>query len=252
MQGMPTIRRATSPALEAALSGSHVGVPAGDDVANVKRNFGVAVDGGDAEAATGSFDEAGEGGEVKVLVALQLGEVASFHTQGLSELLLGQATARRTSLSVARFRPRRLAISPRARWAAAALGLRSSRLRAARTCSVEVRRTCRGGVANEAHGGWSSAGLAVVKPATLQWPARPSATDLTRRQIRALRVPLALDNYRFWRVVVDNTRTGRIAVHLHLCGVPLVEVMGFEPTTSSMRPKRSSQLSYTPERDDSG
>jgi hypothetical protein len=31
-----------------------------------------------------------------------------------------------------------------------------------------------------------------------------------------------------------------------------VEVMGFEPTTSSMRPKRSSQLSYTPERDDSG
>jgi hypothetical protein len=32
----------------------------------------------------------------------------------------------------------------------------------------------------------------------------------------------------------------------------LVEVMGFEPTTSSMRPKRSSQLSYTPERDDSG
>ncbi len=31
--------------------------------------------------------------------------------------------------------------------------------------------------------------------------------------------------------------------------VPLlpVEVMGVEPTTSSMRPKRSSQLSYTPE-----
>ncbi len=28
-----------------------------------------------------------------------------------------------------------------------------------------------------------------------------------------------------------------------------VEVMGFEPTTSSMRPKRSSQLSYTPVRD---
>jgi hypothetical protein len=26
----------------------------------------------------------------------------------------------------------------------------------------------------------------------------------------------------------------------------VVEVMGFEPTTSSMRPKRSSQLSYTP------
>ena len=26
----------------------------------------------------------------------------------------------------------------------------------------------------------------------------------------------------------------------------LVEVMGVEPTTSSMRPKRSSQLSYTP------
>src|SRR3954471_11892665 len=26
-----------------------------------------------------------------------------------------------------------------------------------------------------------------------------------------------------------------------------VEVMGFEPTASSMRPKRSSQLSYTPE-----
>jgi hypothetical protein len=35
-------------------------------------------------------------------------------------------------------------------------------------------------------------------------------------------------------------RTGRIAVHLHLCGFPLVEVMGLEPTTSSMRPKRSS------------
>jgi hypothetical protein len=30
-----------------------------------------------------------------------------------------------------------------------------------------------------------------------------------------------------------------------------VEVMGFEPTTSSMRPKRSSQLSYTPVRDGS-
>ena len=31
----------------------------------------------------------------------------------------------------------------------------------------------------------------------------------------------------------------------------LVEVMGFEPTASSMRPKRSSQLSYTPVRDGS-
>ena len=29
--------------------------------------------------------------------------------------------------------------------------------------------------------------------------------------------------------------------------MPVVEVMGFEPTASSMRPKRSSQLSYTPE-----
>lgn len=28
----------------------------------------------------------------------------------------------------------------------------------------------------------------------------------------------------------------------------LVEVMGVEPTTSSMRPKRSSQLSYTPKK----
>jgi hypothetical protein len=28
--------------------------------------------------------------------------------------------------------------------------------------------------------------------------------------------------------------------------ITVVEVMGFEPTTSSMRPKRSSQLSYTP------
>jgi hypothetical protein len=27
----------------------------------------------------------------------------------------------------------------------------------------------------------------------------------------------------------------------------MVEVMGIEPTASSMRPKRSSQLSYTPE-----
>jgi hypothetical protein len=89
-------------------------------------------------------------------------------------------------------------------------------------------------------------------PRHFQWPARPSATDLTRRQIHALRVPLALDNYRFWMVVVDTPRTGRTAVDLHLWGFPLVEVMGFEPTTSSMRPKRSSQLSYTPERDDSG
>lgn len=49
-------------------------------------------------------------------------------------------------------------------------------------------------------------GLGVVEPATLQWPARPSAaTDLTRRQIHALCVPLALDNYRFWMVVADNT-----------------------------------------------
>jgi hypothetical protein len=40
---------------------------------------------------------------------------------------------------------------------------------------------CRSGVANDAHG-------------------------LTRRQIRALNVPLALDNYRFWMVVVDNTK----------------------------------------------
>lgn len=30
--------------------------------------------------------------------------------------------------------------------------------------------------------------------------------------------------------------------------ITLVEVMGIEPTTSSMRPKRSSQLSYTPQR----
>ena len=97
-----------------------------------KRNFGVAIDGGDAEAATGGFDEAG-GGEVKVLAALQLGEAASFHTQGLSELLLGQAHDTTDFADVACFRPRRPAISsPRARWAAAALGLRSSRSRAAR------------------------------------------------------------------------------------------------------------------------
>jgi hypothetical protein len=44
-------------------SGSHVGVPAGDDVADVKLNFGVAAAGGDAEEATGGFDEAGQGGE---------------------------------------------------------------------------------------------------------------------------------------------------------------------------------------------
>ena len=30
----------------------------------------------------------------------------------------------------------------------------------------------------------------LVEPATLRWPARPFATDLTRRQIRALRVQL--------------------------------------------------------------
>jgi hypothetical protein len=55
---------------------------------------------------------------------------------------------------------------------------------------------------------WTSTlhGLEVVEPATLQWQALPSATDLTRCQIRALRVPLALDNYRFWMVVVDNTK----------------------------------------------
>ena len=51
----------------------------------------------------------------------------------------------------------------------------------ARTRSVEVRCMCRSGVANDAHG-------------------------LTRRQFRALHVPLALDNYRFWMVVVDNTK----------------------------------------------
>jgi hypothetical protein len=78
-------------------------------------------------------------------------------------------------------------------------------------------------------------GLAVVEPATLQGPARLSATDLTRRQIHALRVPLALDNYRSWMVVVDNTRTARNAVDLHLFEFPLVEVMGLELTTSSMR-----------------
>jgi hypothetical protein len=78
------------------------------------------------------------------------------------------------------------------------------------------------------------------------------AHGVTRRQIRALRVPSALDNYRFWMVVLDSTKDRRIAVYLHLCEFPLVEVMGFEPTTSSMRPKRSSQLSYTPERDDPG
>ena|GEM_PF-5566300 len=31
-----------------------------------------------------------------------------------------------------------------------------------------------------------------------------------------------------------------------MTALPKVEVMGFEPTASSMRPKRSSQLSYTP------
>ena len=31
--------------------------------------------------------------------------------------------------------------------------------------------------------------------------------------------------------------------------VGLVEVKGFEPTTSSLRTRRSSQLSYTPNRD---
>ena len=33
------------------------------------------------------------------------------------------------------------------------------------------------------------------------------------------------------------------------CSLFRVEVMGVEPTTSSMRPKRSSQLSYTPGQD---
>jgi hypothetical protein len=54
------------------------------------------------------------------------------------------------------------------------------------------------------------------------------------------------------RSIIASAYTGRLAVHLHLCGFTLVEVMGFEPTTSSMRPKRSSQLSYTPVRDSSG
>ena len=38
--------------------------------------------------------------------------------------------------------------------------------------------------------------------------------------------------------------------HLGFFVFSLVEVMGLEPTASSMRPKRSSQLSYTPEGDD--
>jgi hypothetical protein len=54
---------ATSPALAAALVGLARGCPAGDDVADVKLNFGVAAAGGDAEEATGGFDEAGQGGE---------------------------------------------------------------------------------------------------------------------------------------------------------------------------------------------
>ena len=37
---------------------------------------------------------------------------------------------------------------------------------------------------------------------------------------------------------------------MELLELRLVEVMGLEPTASSMRPKRSSQLSYTPEGDD--
>ncbi len=44
-------------------------------------------------------------------------------------------------------------------------------------------------------------------------------------------------------------RTQETSLDLRSRRQALVEVMGFEPTTSSMRPKRSSQLSYTPEWD---
>jgi hypothetical protein len=58
MQGMPTDPSPRLRRLRLPSSGSHVDVPAGDDVVDVKLNFGVAADGGDAEAATGGFDEA--------------------------------------------------------------------------------------------------------------------------------------------------------------------------------------------------
>ncbi len=51
----------------------------------------------------------------------------------------------------------------------------------------------------------------------------------------------------FWQ----QSRDGGLLEVAHVCVGWDVEVMGFEPTASSMRPKRSSQLSYTPVRDGS-
>lgn len=49
-----------------------------------------------------------------------------------------------------------------------------------------------------------------------------------------------------WSEAFRPRRAGSIASAQSLNRHQMVEVMGFEPTASSMRPKRSSQLSYTP------
>ncbi len=50
------------------------------------------------------------------------------------------------------------------------------------------------------------------------------------------------------KVPASDCRTGTSVGKSRILGTyPVVEVRGFEPLASSMRPKRSSQLSYTPE-----
>jgi hypothetical protein len=78
--------------------------------------------------------------------------------------------------------------------------------------------------------------------------AHPAASPVSHRPARRRDRRTTGPGWLSWTIPT----TGLIAVDLHLCEFPLVEVMGFEPTTSSMRPKRSSQLSYTPEREGSG
>jgi hypothetical protein len=69
---------------------------------DIEVDFGVAVHGDDADLASGGFDEPRQGGEVEVLAAFELGEVALLDAECFGELFLGKPMARRTSLRVAR------------------------------------------------------------------------------------------------------------------------------------------------------